>query len=140
MVTDKGMMDRVFCHFGSFWVIFCHLTPLTTQKIKILNQWKKKKKKKKKHLQISFYPSVPQVTVIWCMIPEIWSLTDRIFCHFGLLFAFLPPNNPENQNFEKKKKHGAIIISHICSKNCNQMMYGSWDMVHDRWTYRQTDG
>ena len=135
MVTDKGMMDRVFCHFGSF---FCHLTPLTTQKIKILNQWKKKKKKK--HLQISFYPSVPQVTVIWCMIPEIWSLTDRIFCHFGLFFAFLPPNNPENQNFEKKKKHGAIIISHICSKNCNQMMYGSWDMVHDRWTYRQTDG
>ena len=64
MVTDEGMMDRVFCHFGSFWVIFCHLTPLTTQKIKIFNQSKKKKKKKKKHLQISFYPSVPQVTVI----------------------------------------------------------------------------
>ena len=47
MVTDKGMMDRVFCHFGSFWVIFCHLTPLTTKKINIFNKLKKKKKKEK---------------------------------------------------------------------------------------------
>ena len=33
---------------------------------------------------------------------------DRIFCHFGRFFALLPPptpNNPENQNFEKWKKH-----------------------------------
>ena len=21
--------------------------------------------------------------MIWCMVPEIWSATDRIFCHFG---------------------------------------------------------
>ena len=26
------------------------------------------------------------------------------FCHFGPLFALLPPSKPENQNFEKKKK------------------------------------
>ena len=24
---------------------------------------------------------------IWCTVPEIWSGTDRIFCHFGLFFA-----------------------------------------------------
>ena len=134
MVTDKGMMDRVFCHFGSFWVIFCHLTPLTTQKIKILNQWKKKKKKKKKHLQISFYPSVPQVTVIWCMIPEIWSLTDRIFCHFGLFFAFLPPNNPENQNFEKKKKSMELSSFHTFVPK----IVIRWCMVLEIWC--MTDG
>ena len=28
---------------------------------------------------------------IWSMIPEIWSATDRTFCHFGSFFALLPP-------------------------------------------------
>ena len=51
------------------------------------------------------------VIVIFCSIfiykktvPEIRSETDRIVCHFGPLFAILPRNNPENQNFEKMKK------------------------------------
>ena len=40
------------------------------------------------------------------MVPEIWSVTDQIFCHFGPFFAAAPPppNNPKDQNFEKKKK------------------------------------
>ena len=41
---------------------------------------------------------------------------------------FYPPNNPENQNFEKMKKIlGDIIILHMCTINENHMMYGSWD-------------
>ena len=60
------------------------------------------------------------------MVLEIWSMTDRIFSHFGPFFALLPPNNPENQNFEKMKKMpGDIIISHKCSINDNHMMYNS---------------
>ena len=44
--------------------------------------------------------------IIWCMVPEIWSMADRIFSHFGWFFGLLPPKKPENQNFEKiKKKH-----------------------------------
>ena len=39
------------------------------------------------------------------MIPQIWSMTDRIHCHFGQIFALLPPKNPKNQNFEKVKKN-----------------------------------
>ena len=31
------------------------------------------------------------VTIIWFMAPEIPSVTDRIFCHFGPFFALLPP-------------------------------------------------
>ena len=27
------------------------------------------------------------MTIIWCMVPEIWSATDRIFCHSGPFFA-----------------------------------------------------
>ena len=38
------------------------------------------------------------------MDPELWSATDRFFCHYGLFFALLPPMDPESQNFEKMKK------------------------------------
>ena len=45
------------------------------------------------------------------MVPEIWRMTDRIFSHFGLFIALLPPpDNPENQNFDKMKKAPADII------------------------------
>ena len=60
------------------------------------------------------------------MVPEIWSTTDRIFCHFGPFFALLPHNNPENQNFEKMKKiPGDIIILQMFTLYDNHMMYGS---------------
>ena len=93
--------------------------------------------KLKKCLEIlSFYTCAPKMTIIWCMVPEIWSVTGKFFCHFGLLFAILPPNNPKNQNFEKlKKMPGGIIILYMCTINDNQMMYGSWDIKHDRQTF-----
>ena len=108
------------------------------------------------------------MTIIWCMVPDIWSVTEVFFCHSGLVFAllspyeprkskfstwflrygvqqriflsfrtifllFYPSNNPKNQNFEKMKKlPGDIIILHICTINGNHMMYGSWNMEHDR--------
>ena len=50
------------------------------------------------------------------MVPEIASMTDRIFCHFRPFFALYTPNNPKNQNFEKiKKMPGDIIILHKCA-------------------------
>ena len=75
--------------------------------------------------------------IIWCMIPEIWSTTDRIFFSFWTIFCpFTPPtpsDNPENQNFEKMKiAPGDIIILHKCTINDNHMIYGSWDMMCTR--------
>ena len=40
--------------------------------------------------------------------------------------TFYPPNNLENQNFEKMKKEAGYIILHMCTRNENHMMYGSW--------------
>ena len=37
-------------------------------------------------------------------VPEIWSETDIIFCHFGPFFALILPNDQENQNFKTMKK------------------------------------
>ena len=39
-----------------------------------------------------------------------------------------------------KKTPGDIIIWHMCTKNYDQMMYGSWDMVCDRQMDRQKGG
>ena len=52
--------------FLSFWTIFCRITPLTTQKIKIL------KKNFKKRLKISLlYTSVTKIMIICHTVPEI---------------------------------------------------------------------
>ena len=57
------------------------------------------------------------MTIIWCIVPKIWSATDRIFCPSGPFFALFPPMDPENQNFEKMKKNPKdIIILHMHHK------------------------
>ena len=78
----------------------------------------------------------------WCAVPEIWCVTDVIvISHFGLFFTPLYPTSPKNQNFEKMKKMpGDIIILHMCTKNYDHMMYGSWDMLRDGRTERRKDG
>ena len=71
------------------------------------------------------------MTVIWCMIPEIWCAVDKSFCHFGLFFDFLLPNNLKNHNFEKMKKSPRdTIILHRCNINDNHIIYDSWNTAH----------
>ena len=67
---------------------------------------------------------------IWCMVPEIPSETDIIFCHFGPFFC---PFTPLTLLILKKMKKppGDIITLHMCTINDNHMMYGSWDMERD---------
>ena len=82
---------------------FLPFYPLKTPKIKIL-------KIEKIYWRYHHFTCVPKITIIWCIAPEIWSVTGRIFCHYGPVFALLPPPlsphpmDPEIQNFEKKKK------------------------------------
>ena len=62
--------------------------------------------------------------------------TGKILCHFGLFFALLPPLQPRKSKFwkheEKKKMHRYITIFLMCAINENHMMYGSWNMEHNR--------
>ena len=73
------------------------------------------------------------MTIKWCMVPEIWSVTDIIFCHFGSVLPFCLPSNPKNQNFEKMKKAPGDIIYHFYTSTINgkHIMYGSWDIERD---------
>ena len=57
---------------------------------------------------------------------------QNFLCHFGLLFALLPPNNPKSQNFEKLKKiSGSIIILHKYIQDHDHMLYCSLDMARN---------
>ena len=79
----------------------------------------------------SFHTGVPKITIIWCMLPEMWSVTE-IFAILGHCLPFYQPNNMKNQNFEKTKKIPRDIILHVCATNSNHMIHGSWDMVRSR--------
>ena len=37
------------------------------------------------------------------------------------------------------KAPGVVIILHMRTKNYDQIMYGSWDRVHNTWADRQMD-
>ena len=142
-------MERGGQNFLSFLTNFCSFTPLSNQKNKIFKIWKM-------HLEIlSIYTCVPKVTMIWCMVFEIWSV-----------IPFSPPNYPKSQNFrnrdnflsfwtifgtftritiwktkilKKNKKTTTtttttenIIILCLCTTNGNHMVYGSWDTESNR--------
>ena len=68
-------------------------------------------------------------------------MTDVIaIFHFGLFLPFYPHNSLKNQNFYKMKKTTVDIITlHTCTKNYDQMMHSSSDMVRDRQMNRRTD-
>ena len=68
------------------------------------------------------------MTIIWCIVPDRWSVTDRIFCHL----PFYPSNNLKNQNFEKLKKAPQDVIIVYKCKNHDHMLYCSIDMVRNR--------
>ena len=126
MMYDFWDMEYDGHNFLLFWTVFCPFTPLWTKKIKLL-------KKRKKHLEIlSSYKIVPWMAIIRCMVPETWSATGRIFCHFGPFLALLP----KNKNFQKMKKTPVdIIILHMCTINDNHIMYGSCDIERDRQSF-----
>ena len=95
-----------------FLVILDHFFlfyPLTTPKIKILKKWKE-------CLEIlSFYTWVPWITIIWCTVPEIWSMTDRIFCHLGQFFCPFTPLKTWKINILNKWRKNLEILSFYTS-------------------------
>ena len=73
-------------------------------------------------------------TIIWCMLTQIWHACANIFfCHFRPYFALLPHYWPQTLDFGKNvKKHGDIILLHMCTINQDHMIHGSWDMKFNR--------
>ena len=72
-------MERNGQNFLSFWTTLYPFTPLNTWKIKILKTWKKSQE------IVSFYTYLPQMAIIWCMLPEIGA--RQIFLSFWAIFC-----------------------------------------------------
>ena len=115
----------------SFFIIFCPFTP-NSPKIKILKKWKK----------------VPGDIIILHMCAKnydqmmygFWDMVcDRCNCYFSFwdIFCLFTPQTTQKIKILKKLKKSPrdIIILKICTKNYDQMMYGSWDMMHDGCNY-----
>ena len=69
------------------------------------------------------------------MVPQILSVTGSFFSSFWTIFCLFTPVTTQNIKISKKIKKltpGDIIILHMYTINQNHMMYGSWDIKHDR--------
>ena len=90
-INDNLMIYGSRVRRTEFSVILDHfllLYPITTPKIKMMKKWKKS-------LEIlPFYTCVSKMKII-CIVPVIWSVTDRIFCHFG------PTSSPAHLSRER---------------------------------------
>ena len=123
--------------FFSFWVIFCHFTPLTALKIEIK---KKKKKKMAGDIIILHKCTKNHNHMLYCSWK--WHMTDVIVIfHFGLFFSLLNQNIPKIEIKKKKPTPGDIIILHMCIKNYDQMIPYAPDIwcATDWWTDRRMD-
>ena len=77
--------QTIFCHFRPVFAFLPHYWP---QKLKF-------GKNVKKHLDIlSFYTCVPLIKILWCLVPEIWNSTDRIFLSSWAFFCLFTPLTP----------------------------------------------
>ena len=97
------------------------------QKIRISKKWKKNCWR---YHHFTLVYQKPQSYEVQSWNTEL----DRIVCHFGSFFALLPPpNNPENQTFEKMKKaSGGVIILNLHNEKHGHMIYAYADKVCDR--------
>ena len=128
-------MKRDRQNFLSFWAIFCHFTPLTAQKIKI------KKKKNEKHAwRYHHFTQVYQNhdQMLHCS----WDMTcNGCKCYFSFWAIFCPFTSLKAQKIKIKKngkKRKEISLLYTRTKNYDQMMYGSWDMMRHRRTEKMT--
>ena len=87
--------------------------------------WKKKKKTPWGYYNFAYVHHKWQSYDVW--FPRYKMQRTELFV-IDRFLPFYPPNNPENQNFEKMKtRPGDFIILHMCTINNNHIMYGSWD-------------
>ena len=79
------------------------------------------------------------------MLYCFWGMTcNGCNCYFSFWAIFCSFTSLTTQKIKIKKKMketlGDIIISHMCTKNYDRIMYGDWNMVCNGQTDRYTDG
>ena len=77
-----AQQTEFFCHAGPFFAL---LPPYGSRKSKF---WKNEQHIWRYYHFTNVHHKLK--SVILCMVPVIWSATDKFFCHFGSFFALLP--------------------------------------------------
>ena len=138
MVPEISGTTDFFFFISGYFLPFYH-PPLTTQKIKILEKWKKLLEVLLLILNMSTINENYMMYAVWDTEHE-----RQIFFSFWTIFCPFTPHSPPliTQRIKifkkwkkKKKKPGDIIILHKCTINDNHMIYGSWDMKCTRQTF-----
>ena len=110
----QSQIDKIFL---SLWAILHPFTTPTPTSLMILK------------IKILHY-----MTIIWCMVPEIWRYGVQWTEFFVILDPFLPfypLTTWKIQILKIWKKHLEQLSFYMCNTNDNHMIYGSWDMEHD---------
>ena len=73
------------------------------------------------------------MTIIWCTVPEIWSMKDSFLSFWTICCPFTPLKTQKNQNFEKMKKNAWIyhftqVQQKLWSYDILYLRYGAWQM------------
>ena len=126
-----GSWDMVFdkCNYFSSWTIFLPFYLPNSQK----NQnFEKKMERKPGDIIILHMCTTNYDHMMYGSWDKVRDRCKLLFLFLGYFLHFYLPNSPKNQNFEKMKKIPGDIILNMCTKNYDQMMYASWDMVIDR--------
>ena len=117
MTIIWSMVPEIGAHnFLSFWTLFCPFN--------LLAIWKLENLDKKTPGKLPFYTYVPYLTIISCIVPEIWRTIDKAFFHFRPSFALLPPLAAPKRNILKKWKQMLADITMLrkCTKNHDRMI------------------
>ena len=87
----------------SFWAIFCPLTPPPPTHPIISNNPENEnfEKMKKASGDVIILNLCNKNTIKWCMVTQIWSVTDIIFCRFRPFFALSTHYWPQKLKFGK---------------------------------------
>ena len=121
--------DVQFLRYGvrqaEFFVILGHFLPFQPPDNPKNQNFKIEKNTWRYYHFTNVYPKWQSYDV-WFLRYEVWRTE-----FFVILDRFLPfyPPPPSPLTIQKS---GDIVILHMCTKNDNHIMYGSWDMKRDR--------
>ena len=120
--------------FLSFWTAFCTVTPLKTQKIKILEKWKKNPRD-----IIILHKCIKNFDHMLYYFLDMTHNRSNWYFSFWAILCPCTSLRAQKIKIKKKKKMkktpGDIIILYKCTKNHDHMLYCSWDMARDECNY-----
>ena len=125
---ERSRPNRIFCHF---W----HFLPFYSTNNSIFE--KMKKYTRTNHHFTQEYQKLWSYDILFLRY-STWGMKLLYFI-LGYFYTFNSPSShlTAQKRKKKEKRPEDILILHMCTKNYDQMMYGSWDIVRDGRTDRR---